>query len=410
MRLVIANHSLDHAGGIESYTTTVADHLQRLGHDVLIFSREDGFTGDVARALGLRVVTDPARLPVEIDVVFSQDGAAALEMLELRPAAPQIYVWHSDLFDLHIPPQIEGAVARIVTLWGGARAKAEALAVGAPIVEMSHPVDTDRFKPRTPLRRPPRALALGNYLTGERMRILQQACELAGIELVTRGLHTDRGATDRPEDEMNAVDIVFAKAKAAIEAMACGRAVFIFDAFGSDGWVTSDNFDELEQRCLSGTGASQTVTPDALVEALARYSPAMGVVNRDLAVSRHGAIAHTSALVALAREVAAEVESDSRQQSTRREHDASFELARLTRVNWRHESRAFFADARLQQSELRRGDAEWKLEQSEADRAAAMARAEAAETRLAEVLASRRWRTLNALLMPFDRLRGRGGA
>ena len=402
MRIVIANHSLDFAGGIESYSTTVADQLQRTGHDVVIYAAEDGFTGTVARRMGLRVATSEAWLPSEVDVVLAQDGAAALEMLEFRPTAPQIFFWHSDLFDLHLPPQLDCVTARIVTLWGGARRKAEALAVSAPIVELAHPIDVERFKPRRPLRDHPRAVALGNYLTGERLRILERACELAGIELELWGLHSENGVTDRPEDAINSADIVFAKAKAAVEAMACGRAVFVFDAFGSDGWVTPDHYARLEASCFAGTGATQPVDEESIASALAAYSPAMGVANRDLAVANHSAIRHVAEVAKLAKEVAAEVDSIPPMR-----HEALPELARLTRVNWRHESRAFSADARLQQSELKRRDLELALQRSEAERAAALNQANVWERQLSTTVNSRRWRILNALMAPIDLLRGR---
>lgn len=399
MRVVFANHSLDHAGGIESYTTTVADHLQRFGHDVWIYTPEDGFTGEVARSMGLRVETDASRLPDDVDAVLAQDGVAALEMLAIRPAAPQIYCWHSELFDLHVPPQLDGVTARIVTFYAGARKKAEALAVSAPIVELTHPIDTERFKPRAPLRAKPRALALGNYLTGERFRILEQACEIAGIELNRRGSHAEGGVTARPEDDMGRADIVFAKAKAAIEAMACGRAVYVYDAFGSDGWVTPQRYPRLEANCFAGTGGGQTVEIDALVAALGEYDPAMGVVNRDLAVANHGAIEHTSAIASLVAEVSAEA----RDGATPERHDNLFELARLSRVVWRHESSAFSAAARLQQSELEKGDLACRLEAAQDE----LARSRAAEEKLAEIVNSRRWRALNGLLKPLDRARGR---
>lgn len=402
MRIVIASHSLDHAGGIESYSTTVGDHLQRAGHDVVIYSSEDGFTGELARGLGLRVAIGEKSLPDDIDVVLSQDGAAALDLLDFRPRVPQIFCWHSDLFDLHLPPQLEQVTARIVTLWGGARRKAEAIAVSPPIVELSHPIDLDRFKPRTPLRANPRAVALGNYLTGERMRILERACESAGIELEQWGSHSENGVTDRPEEVLNSADIVFAKAKAAIEAMACGRAVFVFDAFGSDGWITPDRYALLEASCFAGTTGTQPVDEQSIAAALAHYDPAMGIANRDLATANHSAIRHASELAVLAKEVATESRG-----SAPKQHEALYELARLTRVNWRHESQAFRADARLQQSELRCGDLEWELQKSEAERSAASARADDAEERLATIVNSSRWRWLNRLLAPIDLLRGR---
>lgn len=403
MRFVIGIHSLAGTGGTESYVTTVGDHLQRSGHDVWVYAAEDGRTGDAARALGLRVTTDRRALPEEIDVALVNDSVVALELLDARSSAPQIYVWHSDIFDVQVPPQLDGVTSRIVTLYAEGRRKAESLAVSAPIVELSHPVDCYRFQPQTPLGREPRALTLGNYLGGERKQILERACKRAGIELTSVGAQSENGVTDRPEDAFNRADIVFAKSKAAVEAMACGRAVFVFDAFGSDGWVTADSYERLAAGCFAGNKGGQTVEVEALVRALGEYDPAMGVVNRDLAVVNHSAIAHAAAIASLAEEVAAE---NGRRGEAQR-HDVLFELARLARVNWRHESQAFAAGLALQQSELARGDLAWGLEKATAERDAAKTAAEEADRKLAEIVNSSRWRLLSRLLAPLDKLRRR---
>src|ERR1035437_2511868 len=108
MRIVLGIHSLSGAGGTESYMITIADHLQRAGHDVYVYSAEDGQSGDVARSFGLRVAIGTEELPDAVDTVLAQDGVAALELLESHPGAALIYNWHSELFDLQLPPQIDG--------------------------------------------------------------------------------------------------------------------------------------------------------------------------------------------------------------------------------------------------------------------------------------------------------------
>ena len=41
-------------------------------------------------------------------------------------------------------------------------------------------------------------------------------------------------------------DIVVGKGRAVLEAMSCGRAAFVYDAFGGDGWVTAESYPRLE--------------------------------------------------------------------------------------------------------------------------------------------------------------------
>ncbi len=402
MRVVLGIHSLAGNGGTESYVTTVGDHLQRSGHEVWVYSAEDGVVGDAARLLGLRVVTRPESLPEAITAFLVQDSIAALELFALRPEVPQIFVWHSELFDVQVPPQLEGVTTRIVTLYADARRRLDGLAVRAPVVELSHPVDSDRFKPATPLREHPRALTMSNYLVGERLTLLEGACAEVGIELRTAGGWSQNGLTSRPEAAFNGADIVFAKGKTAIEAMACGRAVFVYDVFGADGWVTRESYPDLEKKCFGGNLARVEVTHQDLVRELEKYDPAMGLVNRDLALSKHSAIAHCGQIAQVIRDVAGE-----RDEGEGRRQDGLFEMARLARVNWRHESRAFFASAALHVSEVKVGELVSQLHQVKTEEAGLRKRADDLQFALQTVTGSRRWRVLNLLLKPLDLLRGR---
>lgn len=404
MRIIIAIHALTGSGGTEAYVTTVGDHLQRAGHNVWIYGREDGICGDRARALGLRVCTAPEQLPESADAALVQDAPVSLELLAERPLVPQVFVWHSELFDVQLPPQIEGAIARIVTVYESAFRRISAMAVKPPVVRLAQPVDLDRFRPLAPLPAKPRkALSLGNYLQGERAALLEEACELAGIELMRLGTHGERMSV-APEDDINRADIVFAKAKTALEAMACGRAVYVFDEYGADGWVTAENYARFAAGSFAGNLRTYSVTARSLAAELDQYDAAMGMINRDLALSNHSAITHAGAIAELLGEVA----------GTRpriAERDDLFELERLTRVNWRHESRAFRLAEQVQQLNMERGDFEWRMEVAAVDHAAELAaereRLDEAVAEAERAISTLRWRAVNTLLAPLDRLRMR---
>ena len=53
MRILLATRELSWIGGAETYTVTVAEHLQRLGHEVSVFAAEVGEMTDVARDSGV---------------------------------------------------------------------------------------------------------------------------------------------------------------------------------------------------------------------------------------------------------------------------------------------------------------------------------------------------------------------
>jgi hypothetical protein len=364
MRIALTIHSLAGLGGTETYVSTIGDVLQRDGHDVWIYAAERGKGSELAEQLGLRVVTAVDALPSELDVAIPQDAPSALDVVASRPDLPQIFVSHTDLFDVGLPPQVEGALKAVVTLYDRARDRVLAQAIQVPVERLRQPVDIERFKPLSPLPAKARtAISFGNYMTGERLRVVERACELAGIELSLGG--SSSGPLElRPEQRLNDGDIVFGKAKVIHEAMGCGRAAFVLDHNGAEGWVTAENYERLVPDNFGGRSNPRPFNAESLAADLRKYDPAMGLVNRDLIVANHDAIGHAAGLVEIVRRHV----DDPGPRADPANADA---LARLTRIAWKHQSESFQLRTQLEAKSLVMGDATWRAEVAEADLAAA---------------------------------------
>jgi hypothetical protein len=401
MRIVFGIQSLGGHGGTESYVATVGDHLQRLGHDVWVHSSEDGPLATAAEALGLRLSRSVTELPDQIDVLLPQDAPSSIELARARPAVPQVYVAHSDLFDVQLPSPAVASLRCVVALYDRAERRLKGMALNVPIERLPQPIDTERFKPRAPLGDRPRvALALGNYLAGERARIVSAGCERAGVEFRHVGEHGE-GLTISPEDHYNAADIVFGKAKVIHEAMACGRAAYVLDHNGTEGWVTHENFADLSADNFGGQHRPKPLTVESLASDLAGYTPSMGVVNRDLMVAYHDAVKHASGLVELiGRHAGGPVRSPG-------EDPAMYELSRLTRIAWRHESQAFRLNYQLAASAAVRGELEHQIALQKGDIAALRDELEVAEAAIERIVESLPWRTMRAVRGGLKRLAGR---
>ena len=96
-------------------------------------------------------------------------------------------------------------------------------------------------------------------------------------------------------------DIVVGKGRAVLDGMSCGRPAFLYDAFGSDGWVTAATYDALEADAFAGQSDPDVLDADGLRAALDDYDPAMGRVNRELVLKHHQDRKHAEALVGLFR-------------------------------------------------------------------------------------------------------------
>jgi hypothetical protein len=294
MRFVLGNRHLLAAGGTEVHLVTVAEHLLRLGHEVRLYAPELGPFADHARRRGLAVHGSLRELPADCDVVFAQDGIVVLDLAERYPQALTVFRVCGDVFDFQLPPQLDGVVDLVVVLSDRYERLARACAVAVPTLRLRVPIDIDRLVPMGALRdRPRRAVLLGNY--GERAELVREIWGRHGLEV------TRVGGDVQTYDVAAAVadaDIVVAKSRAALDAMACGRAVYVYDVFGGDGWVTAESYPVLEADNFAGQATGRVIDAAALAADLADYRPEMGATNRDLVLQHHSARNHVIALLA----------------------------------------------------------------------------------------------------------------
>lgn len=345
MRIVVGNHNLARPGGTETYTLTIATHLQRLGHEVWIHADEQGELTEQAREDGLRVPERASLLPDEVDAVIANDAIVMLALAERYPAAPMVMVGHSDVYDLSLPPQLPDLLAGVVVLYDRVERRVRGLDLAVPIIRLQQPVDLEVFKPLRPLRtRAEVVLALGNYVHGERLEMIQRACDRAGLELRQIGSQAPTAFTLTPVERLNEADIVLGKARVMVEAMACGRAAYVLDHNGGDGWITPSTYTVHAADNFAGQSTDLIVDEDRLAADLGAYDPSMGTANRDLAVLHHAATHHAAALVEFVSGLA----------PRRAPVPAPLaEMARLTRNSWHHEARAVVLSIQLQRAEAR---------------------------------------------------------
>jgi hypothetical protein len=407
MEIVLGMYRLANPGGSEHYTLTVADQLQRLGHGVTIFvEEENGPMADLARKRGLRLTTAVEQLPDHADALYAQESITAYRLAARYANAPLAYAVHSAAYDLSIPPQIPGLVSAFVCLYTRAEERARAVAVKAEVVRLRHPVDTQRFLPRGSLREPPRrVLVLGNYLSGDRARVIDEACSEAGIEVAHVGVHHGNQVLEA-DALINDADIVVGKARVIVEAMACGRAAYVYDAFGSGGWVTPESYPRFEPDSFSGHTTTRVIDRAGFRQDLDLYRPEMGAVNRELAFINHSAQRHAIELVELFERL-----------GPRRPQPSPplDELARLVRVQWQTEQRALglageAAQLRDDWNRLQKRAHELEAYEAEVLRLQGVVRELDAKARrtneqLEDVLSQRRVRFGLALARPLDFVR-----
>ena len=337
MRVVIATTALVNPAGTETYVALVARELQRLGHETVVSAVELGAMADHIEQQGIVLARTAAQLPPDCDAILANDAICATSLAARYPGTRLVHVAHSDLFDHQLPALVPGVVDAVVVCSDRFESRVRALALDVPVVRLRLPVDADRFVGSGPLpARPRRALIVSNYLDGERRRALVETWEAHGVACTQIGVLTE--VDFDPAASMRMADVVVAKAGAALEAMACGRAVYVYDQFGGDGWITPENYAAIEADNLAGLSSPLPRTRRQLAADLADYDTDMGWINEELVRTHHGARKHAQELVAVLSAdhagppVAPTVLS---------------ELTRLTRVAWGADRRALSAHQEL---------------------------------------------------------------
>ncbi len=192
------------------------------------------------------------------------------------PAVPAIYVCHGWLPWEEAPPQFP-RIRRYVAVDYTCRDRlvCESAIPEERVSVLLNFVDLRRFKPRGPLpSHPKRALVFSNNANEHNyLGMVREVCVRFEIELDVMGLSAGT-ACARPEEVLGNYDLVFAKARAALEALAVGAAVVLCDAVGTGPMVTMAEVDRLRSLNFGIRTLNRPITSEALAQEIARYDAA----------------------------------------------------------------------------------------------------------------------------------------
>lgn len=276
MRVLLTNGLLVNRAGSELYLAEVATRLLALGHSPVAYSPLLGPLAAELRAATIPVVDDLAAIAEPPDVIHGQHHLPAMSALLHFPGVPAVFVSHGWAPWEEAPPRFP-RIHRYVAVDYTTRERLVSEAGIPPerVEVILNFVDLQRFQPRGPLTaKPQRALVFSNQASeATYLPIVREACSRLGIELDVAGVASDRPAA-QPETLLPGFDIVFAKGRSALEAMAVGVAVVLCDQAGTGPMVTAENFDRLRRLNFGIRTLREPVTADVLEREIRRYDPA----------------------------------------------------------------------------------------------------------------------------------------
>jgi hypothetical protein len=276
LRILLTNRELDQRAGSELYLYELATRLLARGHSPIAFSPRLGKVAAALRAATIPVVDDLGAVAEPPDLIHGQHHIAAMTALLHFPGVPALYVCHGWQPWEEIPPRSPRILRYVAVDYTTRERLVSEQGIPPERVEVVlNFVDLDRFRPRPPLpAKPRRALVLSNQASERTfLPAVREACERFGIALDVAGVASG-APVDRPEELLPGYDLVFAKGRAALEALAVGAAVVLCDQAGAGPLVTPAELDRLRPLNFGIRTLRDPVTADVLASQIERYDPA----------------------------------------------------------------------------------------------------------------------------------------
>ncbi len=275
MRILFTNIFLTSRSGTELWVREAALGLRRRGHDPVVYAPKLGEVAREIQAAGVQVVDDLAQVGEPPDLIHGHHHPQTVEALLRFPGVPAVFVSH-DASAWHDATPVFHRIVRYIAVDEANRDRL--LAGGAPAAKIRtllNWVDLERFRPRAdPLpEKPRRAVVFSNYANEDsHLPAVREACRRAGLEMDVIGAGVGRSMSN-PEAVLGGYDLVFAKARCALEALAVGAAVVLCDFRGLGPMVTSGGLHTLRRNNLGARTLSEPLTPEGILREMERYDP-----------------------------------------------------------------------------------------------------------------------------------------
>ena len=275
LRILITNHFLRGRTGSELYVCELATSLLRRGHSPIVYSPQLGHTARELRDATVPVVDNLDAIGSPPDLIHGQHHVETMSALLRFPNTPAVFFCHGWLPWEETPPR-HPRILRYVAVDDTCldRLVSESGIPEERVSVILNSVDLEQFGSRAPLpATPARALVFSNGAKeSPHLAAVREACRRTGLSLDVIG--ADAGnVSARPQDVLGQYDIVFAKARCALEAMAVGSAVVLCDVQGAGPMVTSGELDQLRRFNFGIRTLREKVAADVLEKEIARYDP-----------------------------------------------------------------------------------------------------------------------------------------
>jgi hypothetical protein len=275
LKVLIANATLATLTGTETYVRDLALGLLRKGHTPIVYAPELGPIAQELRRHTVPVVDNLNHIGIVPDIIHGNHNTELITALLHFEIVPSVFYCHSWTDWISAPPSHPRILAYVaVDETCRDRLVLENAIPQDRVRVRLHAADLERFTPRGPLPdKPVRALVFSNNANHwTHLNAVREACRQAGIELEVIGAGANASALN-PESLLPNFDLVFAKARCALEALSVGTAVILCVAAGSGPMVTTAELDRLRRQNFGIRTLSEKLDAELLLGEIRRYDP-----------------------------------------------------------------------------------------------------------------------------------------
>jgi len=283
MKILLTNAFLDLPGGTENWVKTIGLALQKLNHEISIFTLRKGNFSRHLAGLGWEV-TDYFDSGKYFDAALVNHNCCLRSILEKRKRFyPLVFTSHSPFEELERP--FSGADV-YVSVSEETKERSDALGFTSNLIR--NPIDTFLFREYEPIQNSIKRILLVSHRQME-VKIFKKLAKALKAKIDFIG-HKNKKVSYEVFIDINRADLVLSLGRGCLEAMSCGRNVVVAGRFGLDGFIDNDSILELRKFNCSGRRFNRTKydLDDLLAEA-EKYNAAQGAKNRQYILNNNAA-------------------------------------------------------------------------------------------------------------------------
>ena len=278
MNILVTNNHLKTYGGSETFTYTLIEELCRLGHHLEYFTFEKGLTSNkIEQNLNVHFFSRK-----KYDLILANHNSCITFLRKIiSHKTTIIQTCHGIYPELEQPSNLANLHISI-----SEEIQKHLLTLGYASKIILNGINTNRFDNKTSINKELKTV-LSLSQSEQANSEIEKACNLLNIQLLK--LNKFKNPIWKVEEEINKADLIVGLGRSAYEAMACGRAVLIYDnrpysKSYADGYVTSEILPYIIKNNCSGRFYKKELDTVSLVKEFKKYNKESGYFLRQFSL------------------------------------------------------------------------------------------------------------------------------